>query len=96
MAIATRKEVVPFWYDYVPKEDLLIGNHKVLHRGVLIISKDNPLIGKYFFKDSMIPTDMGNYAIQGVLFDPDDNTMAVYIKGQFTIIDYEKCQPKEN
>lgn len=96
MAIATRKKVIPFTYDYIPKEDLLIGNHKLLHRGVLLIEKDNPLIGKYFFKDMMIPTTENRLAIMNVLFDPDDNTMAVYIKGQFTIIDYEKCKTKEN
>lgn len=92
MAIATRKKVVPFPYDFIPKEDLLIGDHKIIYKGLLLIEKDNPLIGKYFFKDVMVPTDKGRLAVPNVLFDPDDNSMGIYIKSLFTLIDYEKCK----
>lgn len=91
------KKVIPFDHDYIPRFEHEIKLreivYKILYRGDLLIYPENPLIGVYFFNG--IPTDKGRVMFSDVYFDPMDNSMAVYIKGQFTIIDYEKCKPKE-
>ena len=88
------KKLIPFLYDYRPRTDHVIKLSdkllKTIHSGDLLIEEDNPFIGIYFFPP-FIKTDKGRLLVKEVFFDPTDNTMAIRIKGVFTIIDYEKC-----
>jgi len=104
----TRKKVIPFECTFCPVKELDIKGQggkiiKTLYLGNLVFKSHKVLIKEYFKKAINIidennkPT--GESVVNDVYFDSTDNSLALYVDNQMTILDYVKIKKeidKEN
>lgn len=95
------RKVIPFKCTFCPiKEYDIKGQNgriiKTLYFGNLIIDNDNILIKTIFKRAISIVDDdnepTGQSIVTDIYFDNTDNTLALYVDNQMTILDYEEIK----
>lgn len=98
------KKEIPFDCDIIPVKEISIlqpSNQKIikeLYLVNLIISAQNKFRDTYFKSAVNIIDENDNptnkAVVHSVIFDPSDNTMALYINSELKIIDYSEYGKK--